>query len=74
MLLLLLRAGHLPKLCWCSIGRNPAAVAVPAVPAALPRVERGALQIGQKLGQGASGEVFLGESALNMLLSAVTLC
>lgn len=56
----LAEAGSLPKLAWCSIGRNPAAVDVPAVPAALPRVERQALQVGEKLGQGASGEVFLG--------------
>jgi hypothetical protein len=63
MLLLLLLTGSLPKLAWCSIGRNPAAVAVPAVPAELPRVDRQTLQIGQKLGQGASGEVFLGEQA-----------
>jgi hypothetical protein len=64
LLLLSLHTGSLPKLSWCSIGRNPAAVAVPAVPAALPRVKRGALQIGQKLGQGASGEVFLGKPAV----------
>lgn len=56
-------AGGLPKLAWCSIGRNPAAVAVPPIPATLPHVEKQQLVIGQKLGQGASGEVFLGECA-----------
>ncbi|KAF6263001.1 hypothetical protein COO60DRAFT_1698969 [Scenedesmus sp. NREL 46B-D3] len=56
----LAEADSLPMLAWCSIGRNPAAVAVPAVAAELPRVDRWALQVGEKLGQGASGEVFLG--------------
>ncbi|KAF8062034.1 Zadh2 [Scenedesmus sp. PABB004] len=70
-------AGGLPKLAWCSLGRNPAARAVPALPAHLPRVRRAELEIGAKLGQGASGEVFVGrwagrEVAVKIFLSHVS--
>ncbi len=51
----------LPSLAWCSLGHNPAAAPVPPLPAALPRVRRADLEVGTKLGQGASGEVFKGK-------------
>lgn len=56
-------AGGLPRLAWCSIGSNPAAAGVPALPD-LPRVHVSELSLGSKLGQGASGEVFNGEQAV----------
>jgi hypothetical protein len=52
--------GGLPRLAWCSLGSNPAAAGVPALPD-LPRVLVSELSLGKKLGQGASGEVFNGE-------------
>jgi hypothetical protein len=53
-------AGGLPHLAWCSLGSNPAAAAIPALPD-LPRVRLSDLAVGDKLGQGASGEVFNGK-------------
>jgi hypothetical protein len=55
-------AGKLPRLAWCSLGSNPAAAGVPALPE-LPRVRVADIQLGTKLGQGASGEVFNGEAS-----------
>jgi hypothetical protein len=54
--------GGLPRLAWCSLGSNPAAAGVPALPD-LPRVLVSELSLGIKLGQGASGEVFNGEQS-----------
>lgn len=56
----LTRSGGLPKLAWCSLGRNPAAAPVPPISDSLPRVDIHELVLGDKLGQGASGEVFKG--------------
>eukprot|EP00775_Hariotina_reticulata_P004107 gene4107-4353_t len=56
----LAESGGLPKLAWCSLGSNPAALPVKVLPETLPRVMRHQLHIGLKLGAGASGEVFLG--------------
>jgi hypothetical protein len=56
--------GALPRLAWCSLGSSPAAAPVPPLPQRLPHVTQGELALGPKLGQGASGEVFVGACAL----------
>lgn len=61
--------GRLPRLAWCSLGSNPAAAGTPALPD-LPRVRVSDLEIGSKLGQGASGEVFEGEALMRAQVAA----
>lgn len=56
----LAESGALPKLAWCSLGSNPAALPAQPLPESLPRVTLEQLQVGEKLGAGASGEVFTG--------------
>lgn len=54
-------SGVLPKLAWCSVAGNPCCPEAPAAAPGLPTVAREELELGQKLGDGASGEVFRGE-------------
>ena len=55
----LLSSGAFPSLAWASLGGCPAAAPPPEPPASLPAVAFGDLPLGAKLGDGASGEVFL---------------
>lgn len=58
----LLASGALSALAWCSLAGNPAC-APPAERTGLGSVDVAALQLGAKLGDGASGEVCSGERA-----------
>lgn len=51
-----------PALAWCSIGGNPAAARLPAIPGSVRRVELADLAAGRGrlLGEGASGQCYIG--------------
>ncbi|KAG2501926.1 hypothetical protein HYH03_000424 [Edaphochlamys debaryana] len=54
----LLESGAMPRLAWFSVAGNPACPDPPPPAPGLPLVAREELELGQKLGDGASGDVF----------------
>lgn len=59
----LLDGGALPRLAWFSVAGNPVCPQPPRPDPSMPLVEAKELELGQKLGDGASGEVFRGRLA-----------